>query len=256
MKDSDDMNRDPITNAPGSHPLGVGIGGVGGAAVGAGIGAVFGPIGMLIGGVAGTLAGAGAGKGVAERIDPTGEGEYWRNEYSKRPYADPNFSYDTDFEPAYQYGASARTHYSDRRWDEGLEQEIRSGWASSRGSSRLSWEQARPAIKDAFDRADRTYRTYDATDRYYRTQYATADYYRPGHDFETDYRPAYRYGAQARSMNPERPWDAGMESELGSRWEQVRGSSKLEWNDAKQAVKDAWHRIERVLPGDADGDGR
>lgn len=256
MKDSNDMNRDPITHAPGSHPVGVGVGGVGGAAVGAGIGALFGPIGMLVGGVVGTLAGAGAGKGLAERIDPTGESEYWRNEYSKRPYADSNFSYDTDYEPAYQYGTSVRTQYRDRSWDDTLEQEIRSDWDNNRGTSRLSWEQARGAVADAFDRADRTYRTYNATDSYYRDHYSNAEYYRPEHDFDADFRPAYRYGTQARSLNPDRTWDSSLESELGNRWDHVRGTSKLEWNDAKQAVKDAWHKIERALPGDADRDGR
>jgi hypothetical protein len=28
------------------------------------------------------------------------------------------------------------------------------------------------------------------------------------------------------------------------------------WNDAKQAVRAGWHRVERAMPGDADNDGR
>src|SRR5690606_17135022 len=91
------MNRHPITKAPGSHPVGVGLGGVGGAAAGAGIGALFGPIGMLVGGAVGTLAGASAGKGIAESIDPTGETEYWRDEYSNRSYANADYNYDNDY---------------------------------------------------------------------------------------------------------------------------------------------------------------
>ena len=86
-KESNDLNRDPITGAPGSHPVGVGVGGVaGGAAAGALAGTMFGPIGTLIGAAAGVVVGAAAGKGVAERIDPTGETEYWRDEYKNRPY--------------------------------------------------------------------------------------------------------------------------------------------------------------------------
>jgi hypothetical protein len=27
------------------------------------------------------------------------------------------------------------------------------------------------------------------------------------------------------------------------------------WQEAKGSVKDAWHGVERVLPGDADNDG-
>ena len=42
-----DMNRDPITGEPGSHPVGTGVGAAGGAAAGAVVGSVFGPIGTL-----------------------------------------------------------------------------------------------------------------------------------------------------------------------------------------------------------------
>jgi len=30
----------------------------------------------------------------------------------------------------------------------------------------------------------------------------------------------------------------------------------MAWSEAKGAVKDAWHGVERALPGDADRDGR
>ncbi len=51
-------NRDPITGAPGAHPLGTGIGAAaGGIAAGAAIGAVAGPVGALAGAVVGAVAG-------------------------------------------------------------------------------------------------------------------------------------------------------------------------------------------------------
>ncbi|MGZ8901027.1 MAG: glycine zipper family protein, partial [Limisphaerales bacterium] len=41
-----DANRDPITGAPGAHPVGTGVGATGGGAAGAAIGAaVGGPVG-------------------------------------------------------------------------------------------------------------------------------------------------------------------------------------------------------------------
>ena len=44
-----DRNPDPITNAPGAHPVGVGIGAAaGGAATGAVAGAVAGPVGAAV----------------------------------------------------------------------------------------------------------------------------------------------------------------------------------------------------------------
>lgn len=245
-KQSDDLNRDPISKTPGAHPVGVGVGGVGGAAVGAGIGALLGPIGMLIGGTIGAVAGAGVGKGVAEQLDPTMETEYWRKHYSQRPYVKSEYNYDDDYAPAYQYGNTIRSKYAERSWDPTLEQEVSTGWEQARGKSRLSWEQARDAARDAYDRSDRSYRTYAATDHYYRNHYNDAVYYKPEHDYYSDYLPAYRLGTHARSSYPSRKWDNEMEAELGKGWENVRGSSRLSWDQARHATKDAWDNLERA----------
>ncbi len=250
-----DLNRDPITGSPGSHPVGVGVGGVGGAAAGAVIGALGGPLGMLIGGGIGTLVGAAAGKGVAERIDPTGEEEFWRETHSTRPYHDARFDYENDYAPAYRYGVESRSAMTDRTWNANLEQELGAGWAQARGKSKLEWDHAREAVRDAWDRSDRTYRAYDTTDRYYADQFERVDY-RDRDASYADYRPAYRYGTQARSRYGNRSWDAGLEDELAAGWERTRGGSPLSWEKARFAVRDAWHGVERALPGDADGDGR
>lgn len=253
-----DLNRDPISGTPGSHPVGVGVGGTGGALAGAAVGSLLGPIGTLVGGAIGTVAGAAAGKNVAERIDPTGEAEHWRGEYDKRPYVDRQYDYDNDYAPAYAYGNTVRSQHGDRRWDDSLEADARQGWEQAKDKSKLKWEQAKDAVKDAFDRSDRTYRTYETTDRYYaedfkRSSYAGND---QGHTYEDDYRPAYRYGTQARSQHAGRDWDDRLESDLERGWDKTKGNSRLAWQQAKGAVKDAWHGVERALPGDADGDGR
>lgn len=66
-------NRDPLTGAPGSHPLGTGIGSAGGAAAGALIGAaVGGPAGAVVGGAVGAVAGGMTGHAVGESAQPTG----------------------------------------------------------------------------------------------------------------------------------------------------------------------------------------
>src|SRR5690606_17119920 len=157
-------NRDPISGATGAHPVGVGVGGAGGAVAGAVVGSVLGPIGTLVGGAIGTVAGAAAGKGVAERMDPTVESDYWRTEYAARPYYDRTYGYE-DYAPAYAYGNDVRSRYAGRSWDDSLESEIRSGWEAAKEESRLTWEQAKHAVRDAFDRSVRTYRTYEASDR-------------------------------------------------------------------------------------------
>src|SRR5688572_33295838 len=68
-----DANRDPLTGAPGSHPVGTGIGAATGGIAGAAIGAAGGPVGAGIGAVAGAVAGGLAGKGVGEAVNPTDE---------------------------------------------------------------------------------------------------------------------------------------------------------------------------------------
>ena len=70
--DHSNRNADPITDEPGSHPVGTGIGGaVGGAIAGAMIGTVVGPVGTAIGAAIGAIAGGFAGKAVAETVNPT-----------------------------------------------------------------------------------------------------------------------------------------------------------------------------------------
>lgn len=254
MANTNDMNLDPISGAPGSHPVGVGLGGTGGAVAGAAIGSLLGPIGTLVGGAIGTVAGAAAGKGVAERVDPTGEADYWRTEYATRPYYDRNYKYD-DYSPAYEYGNDLRASSGALTWDDSLESRARDGWETAKAKSSLTWEKAKDAVRDAFDRTDRTYRTYNATDRYYADTYAGTDYYKSDYDYDQDYKPAYRYGAQARSNSAGKAWDAS-EGDLERGWDHAKGTSRLAWNDAKHAVRDAWHGVERALPGDADRDGR
>jgi hypothetical protein len=74
-----------------------------------------------------------------------------------------------------------------------------------------------------------------------------------------DYAPAYRYGAESYSKYPDRSFD-DVEPELSRDWSSARGRSSLEWEHAKHASRDAWHRVsnavERAVPGDSDGDGR
>ncbi|MFZ5656219.1 MAG: hypothetical protein ACOY37_04035 [Pseudomonadota bacterium] len=249
-----DMNRDPISGAPGSHPVGTGVGGVGGAAVGAAIGSAFGPIGTLVGGAIGTVAGAAAGHSVAERVDPTGETDHWRNEVTTRPYYDSSKDYDRDYAPAYRYGTEARNEHRGEAWER-VEDRLKAGWERAKGESRLAWAEARDATRDAWNRADRTHRAYDATDRHYQQRFNQADYYKADYSFD-DYRPAYRYGTYARSQSRTGQWDEATERELERGWESARGTSRLSWVDAKEAVRDAWHGVERILPGDADRDGR
>ena len=241
-----DQNRDPLTGAPGSHPVGVGVGGVaGGMAAGAVTGTVFGPIGTLIGAAAGTVIGAAAGKGVAERIDPTGEEAYWRETYRSRPYYTDEYDFQRDYAGVYRAGAVARGEYPEQSWEE-TERRLRADWETQKGESRLDWAHARPAAQDAWERADRTYGAYARTDDTFSTRFDRAPYRQEGEAYD-DYRPAYRYGTYARGLYSDRAWDDSLASDLERGWDRARGGSRLTWERAKHAVADAF-TLDRQKP--------
>jgi hypothetical protein len=147
-----DANRDPLSGAPGAHPIGTGVGALaGGAASGAAIGSVAGPVGTAVGAAVGAVVGGLAGKGVAEAVNPTSEHDYWRNNYATRPYADRSASYDDDYAPAYQYGWESNQRYQGRKFNE-VESELSRDWDKVKGKSRLGWERAKDAVRDSWDR--------------------------------------------------------------------------------------------------------
>lgn len=161
---ADDVNADPLTGAPGSHPVGTGIGATGGAVAGAAAGAVVGgPVGAVVGAAIGGVAGGAAGHGVGEAVNPTLENAYWETNYRSRPYVDRTRPY-------------------------------------------------------------------------------------------SEYQDAYRYGWESRAAHPGRPW-TDVETDLAKGWPQ-QSKSSLRWEQAKEATRDAWNHVEKVLPGDSDNDGR
>jgi len=146
-----DADRDPRTGALGTHPVSTGIGAVvGGAAAGAATGTVAGPLGTAVGAAIGAVVGGLAGKGVGEAIDPTREHAYWSENFSGRDYVEKGSSFD-DYGPAYDYGVDARGQYPGRGFDD-VESDLSRDWTTRRGSSSLSWERAKHAARDAWNR--------------------------------------------------------------------------------------------------------
>ena len=144
-------NRDPITDAPGSHPVGTGLGAAaGGMAAGAAMGTVAGPVGTALGAAVGAVVGGLAGKGIAEKIDPTVEDAYWHANYASSPYVNRDYTYD-DYGPAYRYGVD---YYRENPGGsfEASEVQMRQGWERHKGHSRLSWDDARHATRDSWKR--------------------------------------------------------------------------------------------------------
>lgn len=151
-----DRNEDPLTGEPGAHPAGAGLGAAGGgAAAGVAAGAVAGPLGAAAGAVVGGIAGGLAGKAIAEQIDPTEEHAYWEENYRDRDYVTGDPDYD-EYGPAYQYGWEARTRCETDNFDE-VEADLARDWETQRGASKLEWEAACPATRDAWDRTVNRY---------------------------------------------------------------------------------------------------
>jgi Glycine zipper len=146
-----DRNADPITNAPGSHPIETGIGAAAvGAASGMAVGAVTGPVGAAIGAAVGAVAGGYAGKGVGEMIDPTTEDNWLRDNFSSRQYVTKGETFDT-YQPAYRYGGEAEYRYGDDDF-ETIEPELEHRWTTTGKNMPMPWVKARSAVKDAYDR--------------------------------------------------------------------------------------------------------
>ena len=155
-----DANRDPITGAPGSHPIGTGIGAAAGGAAGAAAGTVVaGPVGTIVGAAIGAVAGGLAGKGVGEMVDPTVEDAYWREAHTKEPYYSEALGYEDAYSPAYRAGYEGRAKYDGRSFEE-VESDLQGDYIRHSGRAD-SWNEVRDASRAAWDRVDR--RVQDAT---------------------------------------------------------------------------------------------
>ncbi|MEG4318899.1 MULTISPECIES: hypothetical protein [unclassified Microcoleus] len=151
-----DANLDPLSGETGAHPVGTGIGAASAGAAGAAIGgALGGPVGAVVGAVVGAFSGGLAGKGVAESIDPTVEDAYWQNNHQSRPYADTSTTYE-DYQPAYRTGYEGYSRYSSTgKSFNDLENDLQRDYETNRGKSNVTWEKAKHATRDAWDRVER-----------------------------------------------------------------------------------------------------
>lgn len=156
--DTPERNPDPITKAPGSHPVGTGVGAAAGGAAGIGatiatgavLGSVVGPVGTAIGATVGAVAGGLAGKELAEQVHPTVEETYWRENYASRLYV-PEGASREDFASAYRYGWESHDRHPSKSFDD-VEVDLERDWDQQRGASRLAWADAKPAARDGWDR--------------------------------------------------------------------------------------------------------
>ena len=83
----------------------------------------------------------------------------------------------------------------------------------------------------------------------WRESYVTRPYYQeaqldtPDLDYDRDFSKAYELGCRARSENDRSTSFKDVEECLESSWNEIKAESRLKWEQAKQAVKDAWDAI-------------
>ena len=131
----------PISGPLGAHPVETGISVVADA--------LFGTVGREDA-VAGVADGGLAGNTIAESIDPAAEEAYWRENYSSRPYDTRGASFN-EYRPAYSYGVDAHRRYEGQSFEQ-AEPELMRDWDRVKGMSSLTWENAKHAVRDSWQR--------------------------------------------------------------------------------------------------------
>lgn len=130
-------------------------GGVAGGLMGA---VVAGPLGIIPGAAVGAVSGVLAGKRAEEELKPRilypeGDLEHFQAILERLPYHVPGMDWN-DYEPAYRFAIMEYQKLDEYRNLEDLEPELAQAWETARGSSRLSWAGARPAVAHLWEAYD------------------------------------------------------------------------------------------------------
>ena len=83
-------------------------------------------------------------------IDPDVEEAYWRENYGRRPYVAGGESF-IEYRPAYRYGVDAHRRFEGQSFEQ-VEAELMGEWDRVKGTSSLTWEGAKDAARDAWQR--------------------------------------------------------------------------------------------------------
>lgn len=111
---------------------------------------------------AGTATGLGIDRGesigtgglsAGEDLDEVAEGDYWRQNFRRRPYFQPGTPYE-HYEPGFRYGwqSALSDDHAGREFDD-VESELERSWDAQHGENAQDWEEARAAARDAWERA-------------------------------------------------------------------------------------------------------
>lgn len=159
----DDNHRDSTKGTPSVIPLaGESMSSTGGSKSEA----IGGPVGFAFGVGADISVGEAKGAMAAEKCDsrmnaaaavnPVAEHEFWRKELMRRPYFTHGTSYD-HYGPAYQLGWESYANHNGKTFED-IEPQLGRDWELMRGKSMLSWNNAKKATLDAWQRTEKASR--------------------------------------------------------------------------------------------------
>ena len=81
----------------------------------------------------------------------------------------------------------------------------------------------------------------EVEDIFWSGNYWKESYFRPDYDYE-DYAPAYCVGYSGRTQYGGRFEEA--ETSLCANFVRIKGDSRLTWNEAREAIRAAWQRVD------------
>jgi hypothetical protein len=134
-----------------THPVAATLGALAaGGATGAVVGTTAGPVGTAVGAVLGALAGALGGDAVASSIVEVIGAARSRKSRKARTDLVLRVTFQ-DYAGAHAFGAGVRSRYPGAHFVR-LDSQLADDWARTHGESRLTWTQARPAAREAWER--------------------------------------------------------------------------------------------------------
>jgi hypothetical protein len=113
--------------------------------------------GKTLAGAIGTAAGLAAGTAAAlagkhperKQVEPANEELYWREHFAAEPYVETAYQFE-DYLPAWRTGWEGRGKYQGRSFDDVL-RDLEGDFYWNRGKSRLTWQQAVPAVRAGWE---------------------------------------------------------------------------------------------------------
>ena len=92
------------------------------------------------------------GLAAGEDLDPAAAGDYWRENYRRRPWYRAGKPYEY-YEPGYRFGweAAADLEFQDRNFSD-VETELARRWEARRAPDGPGWPDAEGPVRDAFER--------------------------------------------------------------------------------------------------------